>query len=885
MNITWSTNASGAWRNFNLTSAVGNGTYNAYNVSWVNSYFTKYYWNVSVNDTNNNWDNQSYSFTTRADDNPPIATNEQPTNQSTAIRRFLLFNNSHFNITLLETDGDTMNITWSTNASGAWRNFNLTSAVGNGTYNAYNVSWVKDNSTRYYWNVSVNDTNNNWDNQSFYFDTGQDYTPYANRIVNNFANWKGTSFLIFVDKPGAHIRCQFNETNDFGAPKYIKWDNTSYWTAYGYRHQDISDSDISSGFTPNCTVYYRMTIYNGSDTDFSSTFDSSIKLWSPEMGLVSPSDDAVNVSVDTWFNVSVNITNGDAFTLYYFDGEKYVSNGTISTQGGGVNKTCGYFRTGLNYSQDYWWYARADTNNSEVNSSSLPYNITVGTRSAWTDQFAGTGREHWSFDTEDGGVVNSTNPATGSTGVMFSPPVTTCVNMTDNFTGYAVMNRTEFYTTGDTTHVWFDGDGAWLYQKFTIGTVGVDADYILDSIRLKFWKVDGTDIGNVNVSIRTNPADGANLSWGSIGNSEISTGMNYINCSMSPMHLLPSTTYYIIVSARQGVPNKLGWRVDMTGTYTGGNADWSADGGASWWGIWPNYDFWFEVYGVNATFENVYNISLNSNSSGTWDSYYSGIIYSSPSCFQNNNFSSNDTTYWWSINGSEINNESFWFRTRENYPAGISNPLPANGTAGVSISLYNLSCTITDLEGDLFNFTIECNNSDSISINYSANTTWANLTLTGLAYSTNYTWWVNVTDGMNSSNATFWFVTGPEPTSPPPGGGGGTGQVFASLRITIIGADATVFILSGYLINMSKFIEDGDEYSFPLPYGEYTIKAISDNKVIEREITLNQLQLKITIDFSVEEEIGLNTIVLIAIVITVCGLIIFTRYRRNKKVY
>jgi len=66
MNITWSTNESGSWTVMGTNTSVSNGTYYCTNVSWVDSYSTTYWWNVSVNDGNGGWANSSFSFTTSA---------------------------------------------------------------------------------------------------------------------------------------------------------------------------------------------------------------------------------------------------------------------------------------------------------------------------------------------------------------------------------------------------------------------------------------------------------------------------------------------------------------------------------------------------------------------------------------------------------------------------------------------------------------------------------------------------------------------------------------------------------------------------------------------------------------------------------------------------
>ena len=60
-NISWSTNATGEWVYFNSTCS--NGSYNQ-RATFVNASDTMYWWTVKVNDSDGNWVNATYHFTT-----------------------------------------------------------------------------------------------------------------------------------------------------------------------------------------------------------------------------------------------------------------------------------------------------------------------------------------------------------------------------------------------------------------------------------------------------------------------------------------------------------------------------------------------------------------------------------------------------------------------------------------------------------------------------------------------------------------------------------------------------------------------------------------------------------------------------------------------------
>jgi len=67
INVTWRTNESGTWTDMGQNaSATCNSTFYCTNVSWVDTYSTKYWWSVNVSDnyTTQGWVNATYDFTT-----------------------------------------------------------------------------------------------------------------------------------------------------------------------------------------------------------------------------------------------------------------------------------------------------------------------------------------------------------------------------------------------------------------------------------------------------------------------------------------------------------------------------------------------------------------------------------------------------------------------------------------------------------------------------------------------------------------------------------------------------------------------------------------------------------------------------------------------------
>jgi len=74
-----------------------------------------------------------------------------------------------------------------------------------------------------------------------------------------------------------------------------------------------------------------------------------------------------------------------------------------------------------------------------------------------------------------------------------------------------------------------------------------------------------------------------------------------------------------------------------------------------------------------------------------------------------------------------------------------------------------VNVTINDPNNDLMDWTIDMNTSDNNSGTGASNGAISCSISTPLEYFTTYTWWVNVTDGVNSTNATYTFTTEAEP--------------------------------------------------------------------------------------------------------------------------
>jgi hypothetical protein len=278
----------------------------------------------------------------------PLISNPVPTNGSTGIS----IPPSCFNITINDPNGDNMNITWYTNASGSWVTFNTTgdaSGVGNGTYSATNTSWITSHSTKYWWSVNVSNSIV-WSNVTYSFTTS--YQPVINDPIPN----NGSTYMItpicsvkISDVDGGYVTVRFYEnttgswilqqTNSsviVSAPATIVWNNYSNASVYDTKYWwKINVSDGTGCFVE--AIYWFNTTTNNPPivsseypTDLSSGISKSLSIIN--VTISDPEGNAMDWSIQTSPNIGNNSGNG-------------AGNGSIS---------CSV--SGLSAGTTYYWY-------------------------------------------------------------------------------------------------------------------------------------------------------------------------------------------------------------------------------------------------------------------------------------------------------------------------------------------------------------------------------------------------------------------------------------------------------------------------------------------------------------------------------------------------
>jgi PGF-pre-PGF domain-containing protein len=148
------------------------------------------------------------------------------------------------------------------------------------------------------------------------------------------------------------------------------------------------------------------------------------------------------------------------------------------------------------------------------------------------------------------------------------------------------------------------------------------------------------------------------------------------------------------------------------------------------------------------------NTSVTSGDNVVWNNYSNASLY--------------NTMYWWSVNvtdGHDWTNVTYSFTTTSNSPPVISTVSPSNGATDQDFTPI-CTVTVTDANNDLMNVSFYEINTTGAWVHQETNESvssgdiveWDNYSNV-TEYNTEYWWSVNVTDGHDWTNQTFYFTT------------------------------------------------------------------------------------------------------------------------------
>lgn len=361
---------------------------------------------------------------------------------------------------------------------------------------------------------------------------------------------------------------------------------------------------------------------------------------------------------------------------------------------------------------------------------------------------------NWSIETNPNIGSNSANSeGNGSkscvvSGLDYNTTYYWYVNATD---GNLSCNATYSFTTAEELI-----NNSPVFSGVSIANGSTDLELDVSLLSLTIEDAEGDSF---NWSIETSPNVGSNSSNNEFNGTK--------NCSISG--LIYSTTYYWYVNASDsGSDNSTNasYYFSTRDMYTS-----DAPGGFS---AVVDGRFEIDLSWVDDSEADVTRVEWHTIEDPGWNVGDHNLLYNgSAGVVSHSGLSPGTTRYYkaWSYNatdktwssGSTSNNT-----TDSNLVPVFGVPSPANESGGQELSL-TWGISVSDGDGDLFNWTIECNNGESSSANEAGNGT-KELSISGLVYDTTYKVWVNVTDSYGWAREWYNFTTRSEYSPSPPSG-------------------------------------------------------------------------------------------------------------------
>lgn len=743
LNVYWYTNVSGSWEQFatNLSIDTSGGAVqiSQFNEDF-NEYSTTYWWSVHCSD-GTNWTNMTYQFT-RGPNIPPLSSDPNPSNNSINVNPAPICS-----ATINDDNLDTMTVYFYDNAT------HISDTL------SYQVS--HDGDDAYFYKNSMRE------NQDYV--TMNFWEPYTIMGGLRFRNLQIPQGATITD---ANLRMHIYDKydpDDYDDPHCIIYgddvdnsevieggtslDERSLTTAnVAWNENNLGDSwvespDISNIIQeiidrPGWTIGNSMTIisddvqtnygfrcwdYQYDDHSYAAyldiTYITDEVIWTLQQ---------TNTNVDpgstvTWNNFenasdfntkywwSVNATDGELWsnvTYQFTTREKYIPNPPSAFNANTYNRT----RIDLSWNKG----AKADYTYIEWNS------INSWSRGQGTLLYNGKGttvsHEGLEFNTEyfyQAWSWNETDNAWSTT--YSSDSATTDPNIIPTQTGEIPTNGSTKIKTNPTLYI----------------TVN-DADE--DSLNV-YWYYKSSGhwfllATNTNVDTTSGPV-------------QLSQTNDYFNkysttywwqVKLTDSYSWTNKTYFFTTKDPSIPPPPLDFNANKYNR-SQINLEWTNNPGNNTYIEWNTYSTWLPGEGtllVNTTTLTSYeHIGLNS---GTRYYYRAWGYNVTDDLFSTTNLTANA-------------------KTDENNATALSGETPPDNSIGISLTQSKVNVTIEDADGDLFDWTIEGQYIDNTGGNDDTDGNKQANIQTPLPFGTDIIWYVNVSDGYESTNATYTFTS------------------------------------------------------------------------------------------------------------------------------